>query len=248
MKKMDYGNYHFSGKEWVKYLLCYVCLDGLVSYLFFQSFVSFFLLLPGCVIFFKERKKILQEQRLEQMESQFLTGMQFVNTALQAGYAVENAFKEALKELKKIYPETSFIVHEFQYIVSQLRLNKTMESLLMDLGIRSHVEDIQSFAEVFFTAKRTGGDLMAIIQNTVRCIQQKQETRREIETCLSGKQMEQNVMSVIPLFMLGYVKVTSPGFLDVLYHNQIGVLVMMLCLGIYLLAFFWGRRIMRIQV
>lgn len=215
---------------------------------FFQSLMVFCLLLPGCVVFFKDRKKYLRELRAEQMQSQFLTGMQLVSTSLQAGYSVENAFKEALRELKKIYEEDAFIVQEFRYIVSQVSFNRPMEILLLDLGQRSYVEDIQSFAEVFFTAKRTGGDLMAIIQNTVCCIQQKRETQREIETCLSGKRMEQNMMSVIPLFMLGYVKLTSPGFLDSLYHNVVGVTVMAGCFGVYLLAYIWGRRIMHIRV
>lgn len=248
MKKADYGKYHFSRKEWIEYFFLYLCLDGLISYLFFQSWAVFCLFLPGCVIFFKDRKKDLQERRAEQMQSQFLTGMQLVSTSLQAGYAVENAFKEALRELKKIYAEDAFIVWEFQYMVSQISLNRPMETLLLDLGKRSQVEDIRSFAEVFFTAKRTGGDLMAIIQNTVCSIQQKQETQKEIETCLSGKRMEQNIMSILPLFMLGYVKLTSPGFLDGLYHNVLGVTVMTGCFGIYLLAYFWGRKIMHIRV
>lgn len=248
MKMKDYGNYHFSRKEWIKYFFLYLGLDGLISYLFFQSVLAFVLLLPGCVVFFRDRKKDLQEKRAVQMQSQFLTAMQLVSTSLQAGYAVENAFKEALKELRKIYEEDAFIVWEFRCIVSQLALNRPMEILLLDLGQRSHVEDIQSFAEVFFTAKRTGGDLMAIIQNTVCCIKQKQETQQEIETCLSGKRMEQNMMSGIPLFMLGYVKLTSPGFLDSLYHNTAGIAVMTVCFGVYLLAYFWGRRIMHIRV
>ena len=248
MKMMDYGVYHFSKKEGITYFLLYLCLDGLVSYLFFQSGAAFVLFLPGCLVFFKGCRNRLQEQRSRQMQNQFLTGMQLVSTSLQAGYAVENAFREALGELRKIYAEDTFIVWEFRCIVSQLGLNRPMEALLLDLGQRSHVEDIRSFAEVFFTAKRTGGDLMVIIQNTVCSIRQKQETQQAIETCLAGKRMEQNMMSVIPLFMLGYVKVTSPGFLDSLYHNVAGVTVMSGCFGIYLLAYVWGRKIMHIDV
>ena len=182
------------------------------------------------------------------MQKEFLTGMQLVSTSLQAGYAVENAFKEALQELGKIYEPDAFIIREFQYIVAQVSLNRTVEALLLDLGQRSHVEDIRNFAEVFYTAKRTGGDLMAIIQNTVSSIWQKQETRAEIETSLSGKRMEQSMMSVIPLFILGYTQLSSPGFLDVLYHNLTGVAIMSLCFGIYLTAYCWGRKIMDIRV
>ena len=245
---MAYGVYQYSKKEWVKYSMIYLGLDALVSYLFFQSVWAFLLLLPGVVVFFRDRKKVLQEQRAEQMQSQFLTGMQLVCTSLQAGYAVENAFREAIPELEKIYEKDDFILREFRYIVGQLSLNRTVEALLLELGRRSHVEDIQNFAEVFYIAKRTGGDLMAITQNTVSCIQQKQETKQEIDTSLAGKRMEQNMMSGIPLFILGYVKLSSPGFLDTLYHNITGIVVMSVCFGGYLLAYFWGRKIMHIQV
>lgn len=44
------------------------------------------------------------------------------------------------------------------------------------------------------------------------------------------------------------MQVTSSGFLDVLYHNLPGVLVMTGCLGVYLFSFRMGRKIVRIQV
>ena len=188
------------------------------------------------------------EKRKIRLQNQFLTGMQLVCTSLQAGYAVENAFREALPELEKIYDQDAFILQEFYFLVKQIGLNRTVEALLMDLGNRSGVEDIRNFAEVFSTAKRTGGDLIAITRNTVSSIQQKQETQQEIETSLSGKVMERNMMSAIPLFMIGYVEMTSPGFLDAMYHNAAGITVMSVCLLIYGIAFLWGRKVTDIQV
>ncbi|MDD2957341.1 MAG: type II secretion system F family protein [Lachnospiraceae bacterium] len=245
---MDYTRYQFSRKEILYYGLLYLCLDGAVSYLFFNSMIAFFILLPGTVLYFRDRRGSQQEKRAIRMQSEFLTGIQLISASLQAGYAVENALKEAAKELVKIYDKNAFAVQEFTYMVRQTALNRSIESLLLDLGKRSGLEDIQNFAEVFMTAKRTGGDLMAIIQNTVSCIQQKQETRMEINTCLSGKRMEQSMMSLIPLFILGYVGVTSQGFLDVMYHNLPGVTVMTICFGIYVTAYFWGKRIMHIVI
>lgn len=245
---MDYGTYHLSKKEYGKYIVSYLFLEGIITYLFFHSWIFFILFLPGFGGYLADRKKKLQKQRAEQMEAEFLIGMQLVSTSLQAGYAVENAFREAVKELEKIYEEDAFILKEFRYFVSQLGLNRTVESLLAELGERSHAEDIRNFAEVFYTAKRTGGDLLAIIRNTVSEIQQKQETRQEIAASLSGKIMEQNMMSLIPLFILGYVKLTSPGFLDAMYGNLAGIFIMSVCFIVYLAAYFWGRRIMDIQV
>ena len=121
----DYGTYRMSGRETLKYILMYLLLDGMISYLFFRSWVAWIVLLPGSVIFLKRGRERLAKQRLLMMQTQFLTGMQLVCTSLQAGYAVENAFREALKELRKIYPEQSFIVKEFGFITGQNELNRS---------------------------------------------------------------------------------------------------------------------------
>lgn len=182
------------------------------------------------------------------MRRQFLSGIQMVAASLQAGYSVENAFREALVELKKVYQAEDFIVREMEAITAQLDMNRSLEGLLLELGRRSGTEDIQSFAEVFLTAKRSGGDLLAIIRNTESCIRQKQETMQEIETCLAGKKMEQNIMSLVPILLLAYVKLTSPEFLEVMYGNLTGITVMSICFGVYVAAYFWGRSIVRIEV
>lgn len=70
----------------------------------------------------------------------------------------------------------------------------------------------------------------------------------EIQTCLAAKKLEQNIMSLVPVLILAYIQLVSPGFLDGMYHNAAGVVIMSLCLGIYALAWYWGRKIVTIEV
>ncbi len=232
----------------MKYLIFYAALDGCVSYLFFCSWTVFFLLFPGCLLFLKELRKVLQKKRARGMTRQFMDGIQMLSASLQAGYSVENSLHESLRELRKIYEPDSFIIREFRFMDAQIEMSRSMEELFLDFGKRCAIEDIQSFAEVFLTAKRSGGDLLAVIRNTASCIRQKQETMQEIETCLAGKVMEQNIMSLIPILILGYVKLTSPEFLTAMYGNITGTAVMGICFAVYVAAYFWGRKIMQIEV
>ena len=248
ISSVNYEEYSFSRQEKWKSIGIFLLLDGGISFLFYNSFIPFFLLLPGLYLYFPERKKSLQKKRIKQMKTQFLDGMQSMVTALQAGYAVENALREALKELKKVYREDDFIIREFSMMDRKMSMNQNMEDLFLDFGRRSAIDDIRSFAEVFVTAKRSGGDLMSIINNTINCIRQKEETLQEIETCISGKAMEQNVMSVIPMFIIAYVRVSSPDFIARLYGNILGVLIMSACLGVYAFAYLWGKKIVSIEV
>lgn len=161
---------------------------------------------------------------------------------------MENGFREALKDLKLIYGEEKIITREFQYIVSQIDMNITVEYLLKNLAERSGVEDIKIFSEVFSTAKRSGGDLIMIIRTSVESISQKIEVKREIRTLMTEKQFEQKIMNIIPFLIIVYINFTSPGFLDSMYGNILGVTVMTLCLGIYVLAFYIAKGVVHIEV
>lgn len=244
----DYGTYEFSRRELLLNILAYLILDLLISWLFFHSLPAASVFLPGIPFFLKERKKSLLEKRKREMLKQFTTGMQLTGASLQAGYAVENAFREALPELSKIYPPDSFIIREFLHINSQIANGVPVESILMDMSGRCHIDDIRNFAEVFQAAKRSGGDLILIIRNTVSDIQEKSETREQIEADISGKVLEQNIMSFVPILIIGYVNLTSPEFLSVCYTTIPGRLTMCVCLLIYFLAFLWGRKVMDIKV
>lgn len=245
---MNYKIYQFSAKEWIVHILAYVIIDICISMLFYRSWAAVVIFLPGVVFYIKERKKQLIMKRKHHLTLEFLTGMQGVSAALSAGYSIENAVKEALKELQGIYKPDALMIKEFKNIVNLLEMNQNIEELLLDLGRRSEIEDICNFAEVFSVAKRSGGDIIAIIRHTLSAIRQKQEIIREINICIAGKRFEQKVMSFVPIFILVYVDLASPGFLDSMYHNIVGAAVMSMCLIVYLASWFLGRKIVNIEV
>ena len=111
--------------------------------------------------------------------------MRCVSTALTAGYSVENAFTQAYEELQKLYSEKEPVLQEFRRIRVGILLNRTMEELLSYLAQRSGVEDIENFAAVFYTAKRTGGDMTQVLQKVARMLGDKIEVKKEID-CFAG--------------------------------------------------------------
>lgn len=245
---MDYTTYQFSKKEYLEYTALFLVLDGMISYLFYHSLLAFLAGLPLLKPFLKMQREQLCQKRRQVLEEQFLLAMQTVITSLTAGYSVETAFADALKELPLVCREEDMIVQEFRAIVSQLNMNQNLEELLQSLAIRSGIEDIRNFAEIFAVSKRSGGNLIAIIRNTVQSITRKNETRKEIQVVLSAKKMEQNMMSLIPCLILLYVQTVSPGFLDSMYHNLAGIIIMTAALAVYMGAVAWGKRIVEIEV
>lgn len=240
----DYHVYHYSLKEHVRYFSEAMLLILLVSYLFYHSVLAVGLLVPFYPIFLKIKAKRLLQQQKQELCQQFKETIFSVAAALNAGYSVENAWREAKTEMTQMYGEQALMVQELQHILAHLSMNVPLEELLYDFAQRSALEDVSSFCQVFFFAKRSGGDFIGIIRTTAERIGQKIELQRQLAADLAARRLESQIMNVVPLVILLYLNLTSPGYFDVLYGNISGVCIMSVCLIVYLAAYALSERML----
>ena len=203
---------------------------------------------PFAIWYLRHKKTLLIAQRRRILNEQFRDALISLNIAVQAGYSIENAVTACIHDLRQLYPAGNDILDEFRYIENQLYVSVPVEDLFTDLADRSRVEDIETFAAVFQTAKRTGGDMSAIIQNVARMLSDKIDVKKEIQATLAAKKYEQLIMSLMPAGIILYLSLASPGFLNVLYGNLAGAGVMSVCLCVYAFAWWLGTRIVDIEV
>ncbi|MDD3217586.1 MAG: type II secretion system F family protein [Lachnospiraceae bacterium] len=234
--------------EWIRYggeglLLCIA-----IDYLFYSVWWMIFLLIPVGIWWVLQRKNACQIKRKQRLNLQFKDALSALRISLQAGYSLENAVLETYKDLQKIYQSQDEIVQEFRYLVRQMRIQVPVEQLFVELSDRSGVEDIENFASVFSIAKRTGGNLAAILEQTAVRLSDKIDVKKEIEASIASKKFEQNIMALMPAGIILYMRICSPDFLNGLYGNMLGIAIMTVCLGIYLGAYQLGRKIVTIEV
>ena len=246
--RKDYRTYHFTAKEIVRYLLEGAAVCAAADYLFYQNILALLFMIPVSVLYLKMQKKKCIARQKRELNYQFRDALTAMNVAVQAGYSAENAVRASVKDLGRLYENGSDILDEFRYIESQIRLSVPVEDLFIDLGKRSGVEDIENFAAVFYTAKRTGGDMTQVIQKVARMLGDKIEVKKEIEATLAAKKSEQLIMSLMPAGIILYLRLTSPGFLDVLYGNLFGICAMTVCMVIYGFSYWLGVKIVDIEV
>lgn len=244
----DYSSYHFKGRERIFYFGQSLLIVAAFSYFFYRSWIAFLLLSPLLFWLMGNRKKELARKRRQELGEQFKDLILSVAANQKAGYSVENAFREAYKDMRLLYGEESMVCEEIRHIVLGLDNNVVLENMLYDLGMRSHHPDLMQFAEVFWIAKRSGGNMTDILQKTAQVIEQKQETDKEIQVMLSARRMEQKIMNLVPFLIISYISMTSTGFFDVLYHNAVGIAIMTVCLVVYVAAYRLSEKIVDIEV
>lgn len=247
-RKKNYWQQDIRKTEYLKAALKGVTTIIVISYLFYRTWICAILFSPYLIWYMKSWEKQAIKKKQADFRLQFKEAILSLSRALNVGYSVENAMQETIRDLQDIYKKNELILRELSYMVRQMQMNVPAERVLTEWAGRTGDEDVQTFVTVFAMAKRSGGDTLAIIRNVVRQMGEKIDVEREVETVMTAKKLEFRVMTMIPLGMIAYLRLSFPEFLGVLYGNVAGAIVMTICLAIYVGAYEMGRRIVEIEV
>ncbi len=220
----------------------------LTGFLFYDRALAGLIFFPYIFFYVKKSMARYEKRRQERLAAAFRDGMQAVTAALTAGYSVENSFREALAELELLHGRKSDIYAGFVKIVNKLNLNVNIEEAFADFAAESRVEEITAFAEVLAYAKQSGGNLISIIKDTTDSIGEKIEVKREINTIISAKKLEQGIMNLVPMGIILYMRISAGEMFAGLYGSPSGAAVMTACLAVYCLAKLLADRIVDIKV
>jgi len=245
----DYNEYNMNPAEWLMYAVLAGGVLFLVGYIFYQHVIISAFLALGGVFYPKMRRKQIIKARKNKLNLQFKDMLYSLSSAVGAGNSVEKALSVSLEDMRQQYNDpNAFIIKELELMVSRISLNNTIEDVLNDFAERSHLEDIQTFANIFEISKRTGGNLIEIIRNTTQIIADKIETQTEIETMISGQQMEQKVLIIMPFALVYFMTKSGGGFMDPMFTTPLGRVLSTVSLGVILLGSLWGKKIADIKI
>ena len=78
------------------------------------------------------------------------------------------------------------------------------------------------FYNTFSIAQKSGGNMNNVIKRVIENIVLKESVKEEINVAINDKKLEQRIMTVIPLFLIGYISMAFPRFsgYNVQIHNR----------------------------
>lgn len=245
----NYNVYHMSKQEIVVYTLAAGVALFALGYIFYQNTIISLLFALLAVKFPKIQTKGIIRKRKKQLTMQFKDMLYSLSSAVSAGNSVERALEIARDDMVNQYGESNvFIVTELELMISRISLNQNIEDVFADFAERSGLEDVKTFADIFEVAKRTGGNLVQIIRQTTDVIADKIEIETEMDTTLSGKKMEQKVVTVMPIALTLFMTVTTDGFMDPIFTTLTGRVVATVALALILVGGLWSSSITNIEI
>ncbi len=237
------------GQHLALYILCAAAMMG-VLFLFYHSFV---VALPGGLLLGFLPEKMLADRSISRRKNalrlQFKDFLESMSVAVRAGNTELNAIRSALQDLRLSYNENTDIVREVAYIVdAHEKRGLALSELFMDLGMRSDIEDIRSFAEIFQATSGKSDRFRDIVQETQDIISQKIEIQQEIETTIAGAKSETVMMLVLPILLVAMMSVRGGVMLDALFTTSSGRIAATVALALFIGAYILSVKFTDVEV
>lgn len=262
-KMMNYCVYKMKVFEKITYFTAATIVGGVVGLVFYANlfmidgeptlatYISNLVVFWGVGIFTATkfvpiREKELREKRKNVLNLQFREMLVALATAFSAGENLLGAFQSAQNEMNMQFGEDSYIAKEVREILAGMNSNISIEKLLNNFAARSGLEDIENFANIIGICYQKGGNMKGVVRNTYDLIGDKITVSEEIKTKLTSNKMQQNFMSVIPIVLIGYLRISSSSFAQS-FSSFTGVIVMTIAVGIFIGAYLYGKKIIEIK-
>ena len=260
---LNYKVYYMSFTEKLIYFLLTFIIGGVVGLVFYgglfksdgepttatmvSNIIVFCLVgLIAARFFVPAIRRNLKNKRDKALRKQFMNLLENLSVSLAAGNTLNDSFINAKSDMLNQYSEKDMIIQELSEIISGMDNGHTLEEMMTAFGQRAGNEDIENFANVISNCYRMGGNFKDVIRKTRNIISDKIAIEEEIETKLASNKLQHNAMCLMPIILVGMLKLSSASFAANL-SSFLGVVVTTIAIAIFVSSYFWGRKIINIE-
>lgn len=237
------------GKDQLKYFILSVPLWTLGLILFYDRPAAAFFGSIGASLltypFFAEiqrKKEILLQQR------QFLHFLQSLSASIESGRSMEEGMEESLQRLKDQKAKETDFLRDMEKAISDRKKSREADiHLLEKIAEESVLEDLKDFVRSYGICRKTGGDMERAIGLTCQVISEKMKLQQELQVLSAQKRMEARLISIMPLLILLFLRLTAPDYIAPLYETGAGRVLMTFSILIIGAGYYWTGRIMEVR-
>ena len=183
-----------------------------------------------------------RERRLRRIEAQALDAMQLLASGLRAGYSVP----QAIALVARHSPEPT--ASEFGLAGQEISVGVQLADALRRLATRTANSDYELVAIIVRVQHEVGGNLAQILDSVGDTLRERFELRRQVNALTAQQRMSSIVLTLLPLGLLCFLFVMDRSFVDPLFTNPIGRLMLAGAGAMVLIGWSIMRSVGRVEV
>ena len=190
---------------------------------------------PGIVVF-------LAYKRRAEFQSQLPDLLSLLASTLRSGYSlmqgVEAAAQEVIEPTKR----------ELQRVVTEARLGMPLEEALHNVSSRMNSRDFEWTVMAIAIQREVGGNLAELLDTVADTMRARDRLRRDIQSLTAEGRVSAIVLGVLPVAIGFMIYALNPDYIEGLFEETVGWIMVLGAAGLMLGGFFWMYKIIDIEV
>jgi tight adherence protein B len=186
--------------------------------------------------------RLLYERRCNMFVDQMVDGLTIMANGIKSGLSVTQSMERVVENLGNP------ISQEFALVLSQIRIGRSVEEALIEMGERIPRPDVQMFVTSINILKETGGNLAETFATISTTVRERQKIEKKIQAMTAQGLMQGIIVTLVPVFLLIVFSLVNPGYIKPLFSTTFGVILLLMTFGLQVLGGITIRKIVKIKV
>jgi len=186
--------------------------------------------------------KMAYDKRCNLFVDQMVDGLTIMANGIKSGLSVPQSMERVVENLGNP------ISQEFALVLSQIRLGRSVEEALVEMGERIPRADIQMFVTSINILKETGGNLAETFSTICTTIRERQKIEKKIQAMTAQGLMQGIIITLVPIALLIVFSFVNPAYIRPLFNTTLGLVFIFMMFVLQIIGGISIRKIVKIKV
>jgi len=186
--------------------------------------------------------KSMWEGRCNRIVNQMVDGMTIMANGVKSGLSITQAMERVVINMTGPLPQ------EFNLILNQIRLGRSVEEALNEFGERIPRSDVQMLVTAVNILKETGGNLAETFTTIVTTVRERQKIEKKIEAMTTQGMTQGVIVTMVPFALVILFLIVDASFIMPLFTRPLGWVALMMMLGLQVLGGVMMKKVVTIKV
>ena len=181
-------------------------------------------------------------KRFQRFEEKFPEAIDTLARAVRAGHAFTTALEMIAAEVSEP------VAGEFRQLFEEQKYGLPVRDALLNLVERIPLVDVKFIVTAVMLQRETGGNLAEILDNLSYVIRERFKILRQVRVHTAQGRLTMMLLMALPPTIVIVMLTLNPGFIQPLFTDPIGHILIVGGITLQTVGYFFIRRIIRIQV
>ncbi len=186
--------------------------------------------------------KLLQDRRRRAFNNQLVDALIMMASSLRSGFS----FLRAMQMVSNEMPQP--ISSEFERIVNQINVGKSMDDALRESVVRIDSYDYELVVTAVSIQQQVGGNLADILDTIARTIRERVRMMGEIKALTAEGRISGIVLVILPIGMGLIIWFLNPTYIGVLFQETLGHYLIGIAIGLQILGAIVIRKLLSLDI